>query len=696
MRGASDEISGKPPGWPAALHLLLFALLIAVPLLLVMGALLIRATELERERVESRIVQAVEAIVGELERDMDRHLSVLRTLATSSALAAEDWPAFHDQAKAGLAGRAYIVLLDAAGRQIVNTYLPYGQAPSITGDPQTLKRMRDGQRVVVSNLFVSLAVKEAVYNISVPIHRAGELRFVLSIGLTPNDLYQLLQAQKLQPDWTALVWDGNGMILARSRDHARIVGTAIGSHLRDRQPSMVFRTTNIDGLEVLAAVRASGMSDWRVGVYFTASVIDGHLRDSLLVWVGMILAAAATVAALALFFGRRLTKPLAEVIAAAGALGRRQAFDIRPSRLREANAVVAALQGAARELDRSSAALRDSEERLRTAAEAADFGPHEYDVAADRSFRSPQMRRLLGVGESPASFEDGLASVHPDDRGHVRLRKQQIISGPEERYELEYRIRRPDGDVRWVMDRGQVSRDGHGKASRIVGVLLDISRLKEAEARQRLLFDELNHRVKNTLAIVQALADQTLRANPDRTVFTREFGGRLASLARAHDLLTQESRRGAPLQEILATAMAPFINEGRSIRIQGAAVTVPASATITLSLMLHELASNAAKYGALSVAEGRIRIEWTATSAGSFVVIDMEWVEENGPTVAPAPRQGFGSRLLAASAAQINGELTVDHAPVGLRCRLCFRVPLPDADQAQPHEEQASKSSAGR
>jgi PAS domain S-box-containing protein len=494
---------------------------------------------------------------------------------------------------------------------------------------------------------------------------------------TSPSLYQLLQAQKLQPGWTALVWDGNGVVLARSHDHPAIVGTAVGSNLRVQPLSTVFRTTSIEGLEVLAAVRAIAASPWRVGVSFTASVIDRHLRDSLILWGGMILAAATAAVALALFFGRQLTRPLAEVIAAAGALGRRQAFDIRPSRLREANAVVAALQTAARELDESSAALRASEETLRTAAEAADFGPHEYDVAADRSYRSPQMLRLLGVTESPATFEDGLNSVHPEDREQVRRRKQEIISGPAERYELEYRIRRPGGEVRWVMDRGQVIRDGHGKTSRVVGVLLDISRLKEAEARQRLLFDELNHRVKNTLAIVQALAHQTLRAYPDRSLFTREFGARLASLARAHDLLTQESRRGAPLREIMTTAMAPFINEGRSIHIEGDAVTVPANATITLSLMLHELASNAAKHGALSVPEGKVLISWQTTTERSSATVDMEWREENGPAVAQAPRAGFGTRLLGASASQINAELDLDYAQAGLRCRLRFSVPLP-------------------
>ena len=154
------------------------------------------------------------------------------------------------------------------------------------------------------------------------------------------------------------------------------------------------------------------------------------------------------------------------------------------------------------------------------------------------------------------------------------------------------------------MDRGRVVRGRDGRALNVVGLVLDITLLKEAEQRQRLLFDELNHRVKNTLSIVQALAQQTLRTRPDPAEFNEAFADRLASLARAHSLLTNESWQGASLQEIVAAALEPFMDEAGRIRIEGPPARIPASATITLSLMLHELATNAAKYGALSAAAG--------------------------------------------------------------------------------------------
>lgn len=664
-------------GYSAATHLIVFALIVAVPLLLLVGVLLYRSVTLESAQVRQRIGQVLGALTDDIDRDMDRRFAILETLSTSPLLLAEDWPAFYEQAKASLRGRAYLVLLDGEGRQLLNTFVPYGTAPTMTGDPATLQKIRQVRRPVVSDLFTSLVVKQPVYNVSMPVVRGNEVPFVLSLGLMPEDLRALLQSQGLPAHWSAMIWDSKGIVMARTHDHARLLGTAVPPRLVGQSQASVVRTTNIDGEEVLTAVGRGQWSDWGIAVAFPAALVDAQLKDSLLFWGATILLVGGLVIGLAFLFGRELTRPMAAVTAAAGALGRGEPFVIRDSRVREVNAVNDALRRARRDLEEGSAALRRSEEQLRTAAEAAQFGAHEYDVAHDRTLRSPQFLRILGAdpGDASSTFEAGLAFVHPDDREATRQRKQEILNGSEDHYRLEYRIRRRDGHVRWVMDRGQVLRDTEGRALRVIGVLLDITDLKEAEQRQRLLFDELNHRVKNTLAIVQALAQQTLRTRPDPADFARTFADRLASLARAHSLLTPDSWRGAALQDIVATALAPFIDEGRPIQIGGAPATVPASATITLSLMLHELATNAAKYGALSAAEGRLSIRWSAVEADSDVAIDLHWQEENGPPVSQPKARGFGSRLLAGSAQQLDARFEIDYAMRGVRCRLRFSVP---------------------
>lgn len=666
-------------GHSASVHLIVFALIVAAPLLLLIGVLLYRSVTLESEQVRQRIGEVLEALISGLDRDVDRRIGVLETLATSTWLAEEDWSSFHSQAKEALRGRAYLVLVDAEGRQIVNTFVPHGEAPKITGDPGTLQRMRETPRPIVSDLFTSLVVRQPVYNVSIPVLRDNELRYVMSLGLMPEDLRALLQSQGLPAEWSAAIWDSRGITIASVRDHARMLGTAAPPRLTALPVGAVVRTRNVDGEEVLTAVGRGQWSDWTIAVAYPAALVDKQLIDSLLFWGATILSVVGLVVGLAFLFGRTLTRPLANLTAAAGALGRGEPFAIRDSAIREVNAVNAALRRARHDLDEGSAALRDSEERLRNAAEAAQFGAHEYDVARDRTLRSPQFLKILGAGpgDATATFEAGLNFVHPDDRDPTRRRKRQILEGPEDRYQLEYRIRRRDGQVRWVTDRGQVIRDKDGKALRVVGVVLDITDIKDSEQRQRLLFDELNHRVKNTLSIVQALAQQTLRTRPQPVEFARAFSDRLASLARAHSLLTDGAWHGAPLQDIVSTALAAFIDEGRSIDIGGDAVTIPAGATITLSLMLHELATNASKYGALSVASGRLVVHWTAVETGTAVAVDLQWREENGPPVSLPASRGFGSRLLAGSAQQLGGQFEADYAAAGFRCRLRFSMSSP-------------------
>lgn len=665
-------------GWPAALHLVLFAAIIALPLLALLGAMLYRSADQEHQRLERRIGLELDGLTAAIDRDIERRTAVLQTLASAPSLAAEDWPAFHQQAKASL-GHNYLVLIDAAGRQLVNTYVPYGQAPPFTGDPATVESMRRTMRPFVSDLFTSLVTKRPVYNVSIPIAGDGGLRYVMSLGLFPEDLLGLLRDQHFDPGWTAAVWDRSGTIVAHSRDHARWVGKKIPDQWGRQPLGQVVGDRSLEDEDVQAVTGRMALTDWTVRVAFPAQVMDAQARQLLWVWGAAVVLVTLLTAVTAYIYGAAFTRPLGRAARAAVAMGRGEPVDVDDTRIAEVNAVNRALREAAQELERSQTALRHSELLLGTAADVAQFGAHQYDAVRDRVQRSPQIRRILGVGPGEdRDLESALAFVHPDDRDEVAWRKRTILAA-EDKYQLTYRIRRPDGDVRWVMDRGQVERDSGGKALRVVGVLVDITDLKAAEQRQRLLFDELNHRVKNTLAIVQSLAQHTQRSRPDPQEFTRAFGERIMSLSRAHDLLTRTAWQGASLEEIVRAVLEPFAAQAGRVAIAGAAVELPASITITLALMLNELATNAAKYGALSTDAGGIDISWTVVppeaSGGEEPVVDFIWQERDGPPVAPPKHRGFGSRLLAASAQQIKGELDARFTPEGLRCRIRFPVP---------------------
>jgi hypothetical protein len=264
----------KPASFKAFTYLTLFGFATTIPLLVLVGALLFQSTSVQHEQLEARVLQVLDALATGIDRDLDRDITILRTLATSQAVTSTDWPTFYNQAKAGLQGRAYLVLIDATGRQLVNTYLPYGQQPPMTGDMETVRRILDTKAPVVSNLFTSLAVKKPVFNVSIPILQGNEVRYIMSLGLLPEDLLVLLKSQNLDSKWVTLIWDAKGVILARSRDNSRYVGTPLPQNMREKTQASVSRTTNLDGQDVMHAAVLSQVSGWGVGVNIPYSLVS--------------------------------------------------------------------------------------------------------------------------------------------------------------------------------------------------------------------------------------------------------------------------------------------------------------------------------------------------------------------------------------------------------------------------------------
>jgi two-component system, chemotaxis family, CheB/CheR fusion protein len=210
-------------------------------------------------------------------------------------------------------------------------------------------------------------------------------------------------------------------------------------------------------------------------------------------------------------------------------------------------------------------------------------------------------------------------------------------------------VRKPDGTLHAI----QVS-------------LLEITARKRAEAGARLLLNELNHRVKNTLATIQSIAAQTLRSRSGLEGFREAFEARLVALAGTHDVLTAEQWEGAGLRQLLDKELAPYAPEGQ-VRMEGPNVRLNAQATLALGLVAHELATNAAKYGALSTPEGRVCVQWSLLDGG----LELIWREAGGPAVTPPQRRGFGSRLIERSVrGELAGTVDLDFTPEGLRCTI--------------------------
>lgn len=322
------------------------------------------------------------------------------------------------------------------------------------------------------------------------------------------------------------------------------------------------------------------------------------------------------------------------------------------------------------QLDRISAA----EDRLSFALQAGQLGAWElrlpgWDLNASEIFK-------LNFGRDPKAalgYGDLLATLHPDDRKQVQDGIDDSISRRGD-FDIECRVLTSDDDSRWVEMRGRARYDEAGEPLALAGVTLDITGRKLAEERQRLLIRELHHRVKNTLATVQAIVGSTARSARSIEEFYESFGARIASLAHTHDLLTEEFWQMASLRELLTKELAHYEDPGSDrVRLNGPPVQLYSDIAVPIGMALHELTTNAAKYGALSVPDGRLDVSWELSAKNGRNVVAFDWRERDGPVVQDPKQRGFGTRLLhRVLTAQVKAEVELEFEPRGLHFRMEF------------------------
>jgi two-component sensor histidine kinase/GAF domain-containing protein len=311
---------------------------------------------------------------------------------------------------------------------------------------------------------------------------------------------------------------------------------------------------------------------------------------------------------------------------------------------------------------------RYDDQRVALALETAGLGEFEWRMDTDQIFISPRVQELIGVRQGSVKAEGGQVSfrhVHPDDSERVRREVEEQLHS-HGRYSVDYRMVRPgDNRVRWMRGAGVVATAPDG-SRRLIGVLQDITERQLDEEHRAALLAELDHRVKNVLATVQSLASQSARKTTNIDAFLKTFAGRLKAMASAHELLTATRWRGAMIGHIAAAELGGLA-PGQA-RWEGPDIMLTPRAANALSLALHELAANAIRYGALSVASGRVMVSWTQREGGGFA---LDWAEHDGPPVAPPKRPGFGATMLEQVAArELGGQVTIDYDREGVRAHI--------------------------
>ncbi|WP_160938240.1 HWE histidine kinase domain-containing protein [Teichococcus coralli] len=683
------------------MHLLVFALALLVPALVGGGLTAWQLGRTYRDTAEAGLQGAARAMATAVDRELDVVATAVSTLAGSpdirSALLAIDQPDInytladlHAQMRAvGEAFGGWVVLVRPDGTQLFNTLLAPGTPlPRARGFPWISRAMETGQ-VVLSDLFTGGVAQRPILAAFAPIFSPGggaQRELILILAFDPARLADLL-AEASEGSVAGLIEVQHGRFVARSAAHAAAVGNDAPAWLAKAvqgRRSGVARGPSLDGTEVVAAYQRLKRVPWAAMVTLPAAAYDAAWGKPLIV---LLLAAVALLAAalvLAALLARRLLRPVQGLAREAQAVAAGQPTPpVLPSspvtefealrtalgRAAEGMRARAAAEGRAAAAEEAAAALRTERDRARLYFDVA--GAMLVVLDADGTVRGINRRGLEVLGL--ASEEEALGRNWHDTFVPERLRQPardvlQALAASHGAWEdtHENRLLRADGEERLIAWRNAVLNDAAGRLLAVVGSGEDITDRRAVEEQQNLLMRELDHRAKNVLAVVQSIVRLTRAERP--ADFAAAVDGRVRALGRAHTLLARTNWGGSDLGAVIEAELAPYVARRRASFV-GPAVRLAPEAVQPLSMILHELATNAAKHGALSRPGGRVGISWSPQPEGG---LRLEWMEAGGPPVPPAGarQRGFGSRLIEATALQLGGHVQFDWQPSGLSCQL--------------------------
>jgi PAS domain S-box-containing protein len=667
------------------------------PGLLFTAILLMRYASAERARFEQDARENVRGISLSLDRDVAGLVSVLQTLATSPRLREGDFTAFDSQARLVRGSLDLDVMLRRPnGQEVVNTGVPRGAPLPVAPLPIDQELAKGQLKALVSGYIPAMTSEEATYSVGVPVIVDGEVAYILSFTVPVSRLQGILAREVVQ-GWTTGMSDRSGVVLARLPDPGAVVGKSRLASLRQSPTGTqgVWEGQDRQRRPVVVVEAKSRLTGWTVATSIPQTIVDARVRRWVWAFAGFGLLVLATSSVLAVNLWARVTRPLRLLAASGPALARGEAIAPVPSPVHEIQRLGTVLSDASlrirtreEERDRALAetkrglsALKESEARFRHMADSAPALIWMTDETGRVSFANLHFDHLFGMPSAALADAGWRRIVHPDDLAGFRgiFDEAFAVRGP---FRTETRVIDRTGTVRWLRCEGVPRLDDSGRFLGYTGCNVDITDAKLAEEHLLLLIHELNHRVKNTLATVQSIAAQSLRGldGPEAESARAAFEARLLALARVHDVLTKESWDGAELSAVVADAIRPLDGAGNApsrFRVDGPALRLSPRLALSIAMALHELGTNAVKYGALSNDAGTIGIAWTI-HRGEQTMLRLRWEERGGPPVTKPTRTGFGSRLIERSLArELAGEVSLSYEPAGVVCTIEAPVPPP-------------------
>jgi len=542
------------------------------------------------------------------------------------------------------------------------------QAAGVVPNPRSLTQaelatLRSG-REVVSDVWVDPETQQALVDISVPVGD-GAAGLVLTMTIPTLAVGDALR-RNIPAGWIVGIADRHDVYVTRSERHEEVSGkpglrqyveSAVG-------PEGTFTSENQFGDTLLAGYVRSPESGWLYAANVDLTVVQAPLRRSLVGILGIASLALAASLLLAYFVGRSLTSETSRLVSGAIALGSREQVQPLNTGLTEFSLISDALIKAERMLVERTGQL---EAVLETAPVAVWF---TYDPRGLQVIRNRFAAELMGLSSDDRShfgvpdhvvetiaFKDG-EEVSRENRPLTRaMRGEETINE-----EFTYVI--PSGLERSLLTSARSIVDNSGRIIGAVQISLDITERKRAEEQRQLLAKELNHRVKNNLAIVQALAQQTLRHASGLDEAGKKLAAQLSALAQGHDILTANSWTAGRLHEVVTRSVLSQ-TEGDRVCVEGEDLTVSSDVVMALTLTLHELTTNAIKYGALSMPSGSVSVAWNSSPARDR--IRLSWSESGGPAVSRPGTSGFGTRLIDRTIRSLGGTIEISFDEAGLR-----------------------------
>lgn len=611
--------------------------------------------------------QAEQAIEGLLKT----RLAMLEGLARAAASPGEDAALLRIEARRLVSGAGErIVLRDLGARLYFDTRAEKDDGRPV--DPLSGAELTDLQagRPHVSGVYTDPDTGAPSIAVEKPVRLSDGNAAAMVMTISTATLHEVL-VPAVPKGWIVGVGDRSGVYITRSERHEEVSGKpGLTDYLdKARGRSGTFTAENQFGQTLLAGYLRSDFTGWLYGANVPLSVVEAPLRKSIYGILATGALAMALSLALAYLVGQTMTRQTKELVARAMALGNKEPVEPFRSRLFEFSLIGEAFSTAETMLQERTHEL---ETVLAIAPVAVWF---TYDPTAHLVIRNRYAAELMGIDTTTGAgygkvdhvtetfaYKDGVEVAREDRPLSRAMRGEQI-----EQQEYVYRL--PNGAQRVLLSSARPIRDAAGQIVGAVQISLDISERKRDEEQRRLLARELNHRVRNNLAMVQAIAKQTVRGTRRLDLAGEEFVARIAALARANDILGSDNSSEGDLRQVVEGSIVVQADMTR-VDVAGDSVTLRPALVMAVTLSMHELTTNATKYGALSDDDGRVSIGWE-TVAGKLRI---RWSESGGPPVRAPSRKGFGSRLLQRITAAEGGEAAIDYAEDGLRCTLTFSL----------------------